>query len=339
MANSVLGVDIGSASIKLVELMQSGKDRWQLLTAASISTPVGGVMANPGNAAAVSQLITKLIKEIGVKTKKAVVGLPEEQVSSHVVEIPMMKEDEVRHALEWQVEQYIPIPADKAVWSHQVLKREQTGSTMEVMLVAAAKNLVATYTSVLEQAGLEVVAVETELTATARAVSNPDLPLFIVADIGAGGTDIGIVNNGQLVFARTIPTGGNAFTRAIETGLNLDTPTAEQYKNTYGFRADSLKGELVKVLIPVVTVIGEEIRKTADFYTSKHPGEQIRMAVLSGGVATLPEMVGTLSGMTGIEVVLGNPLSKLQMNSRQAKSMEGTAPIYTVALGLAMRRD
>lgn len=332
-----VGIDIGTTTIKIVELAPAGKDKWKLLSAASVATPQGGVMANAGNSAMTAQTLVKLLKEVGIKSKKAVLALPEEQVSSHIVEMPVMNDDEVAQALNWQVEQYIPIPAEKAVWSHQVIKKDTTTGTMEVLLVAAAKNLVNTYTSVVEQAGLEVVAIETELMATARAVYSTDVPLMLVVDIGSNGTDIGLVSHGQLVFARTIPTGGTAFTRAIETGLNLDTATAEQYKNTYGFSEDKLKGELVKVMSPVLTVIANEIKKTSDFYTSKHSNEQVRLVVLTGGVATLPEMVTNLTKMVGIEVVLGNPLSHVQMTSAQASAMEGNAPLYTVALGLAMR--
>lgn len=334
---SKVGLDIGTTSIKIVELSPTSGDKWKLLAAGSAPSPSGGPLSTAGNAAATAQIINKMVKEVGIRSKRVVLALPEDQVSSHVVEMPVMSDDEVRQALTWQVEQYIPIPADKALWSHQVVKKDTTAGTMEVLLVAAAKSLVASYTSTAEQAGLEVVAVETELMATARAVYTDSIPLMLVVDLGANGTNLGLVSHGQLMFARTIPTGGSAFTRAIETGLNLDTTTAEQYKATYGFAEDKLKGELLKAMNPVLSVISGEIRKTADFYSSKHANEQVRLVVLTGGVANLPEMVRTLSGQVGMEVVMGNPLTRIQMTNQQTSSMEGNAPIYTVALGLAMR--
>lgn len=332
-----VGIDIGTNTIKIVELEPSGKDKWKLISAASVATPAGGIVTNAANVGTVSQIMAKMIREIGIRSRRAVISLPEEQVSSHVVEMPYMNDDEVKKALAWQVEQYIPIPADKAVWSHQIVKKDQSAGTMEVLLVAAAKNLVNLYTSAVDQAGLEVVAIETELMATARAVKLPEVPLFVVADIGANGTNLGIISHDQLVFTRSIPTGGTAFTRAIESGLSLDTATAEQYKNSYGFSEDKLKGELVKVMQPVLAVIAGEIRKTIDFYISKHPTDQVRMVITTGGVSALPELVSRLSGLVGTEVVVGNPLSRIQMNQQQASAMEGTAPIYTVAMGLAMR--
>ena len=321
----------------MVELIPSGKDKWKLAAAIIAPSLAGGVMGNPGNMAAFSQTIVKMRKDAGTKTNRVVVALPEEQVSSHVVELPLMSDDEVKQALQWQVEQYIPIPADKAVWSWQVIKKDQAGGGMEVLLVASAKNLVNTYIQILEQAGLEVVAMETELMATARAEVSAEFPLSLIVDIGSKTTDMGVIEKGQLVFSRTVPTAGEAFTRAIQTSLGLDANQAEQYKSTYGFSADKLDGKLVEAMKPVLSVIAGEIKKTSDFYVSKHSATGIGLVTVSGGVAVLPEMVSVLSGMIGMEVSVGNPFSKLIMDKNQAQSMSASGPIYGVAIGLAQR--
>lgn len=332
-----IGIDIGSASIKLVELAPLGKDKWKLLAAASMPSYQGGIVGNMSNLAPFSQALVKIIKESGAKSRRVVAALPEEQISSHVVEMPMMKEDEVRQALQWQVEQYIPIPAEKAVWSYQIIKKDTAGGGMEVLLVAVAKNLVAAYTQVLEQAGLEVIALETELMATSRAVIGPNFPLSMIVDIGAKSTDLGVVRNGLMVFARTVPTAGEAFNRAIATTLGLDPAQAEQYKKTYGFLPNQLEGKLSEAMRPVLNVIANEIKKTADFYVSKHPGETVKLITLSGGVALVPELVGALSGLIGVEVGVADPFSKITLDANQQKAMVGAGPFYVVSLGLAMR--
>ncbi len=332
-----IGIDIGSTSIKLVELMPNGHNKWKLLSAATMGSPKGGVMGNQNNLASVTAAVVKILKEASVKSKRVVVALPEEQVSSHVVEMPLMNDDEIRQALQWQVEQYIPIPADKAVWSYEVIKKDQAGGGMEVLLVAAAKSLVASYTQVLEQAGLEVVALETELMASTRSEVPDNYPLSMLVDIGSRSTDLGVVRNSQLVFTRTIPTAGDAFSRAIESGLGLDSVQAEQYKNTYGFIQGRLDGKLVAVMTPVLNIIGAEIKKTIDFYTSKHAGETLKVITLSGGVSLLPEVVGLISGLVGVEVSVGNPFAKVSLDQKQSKSLLGSAPFYGVATGLAMR--
>ncbi len=332
-----IGIDIGTTSIKMVELLPAGRDKWRLLTAASMPSVAGGILANQANLAAFSQVIIKMRKEAGMKSQRVIAALPEEQVSSHVVELPLMSEDEVKQALQWQVEQYIPIPADRAVWSSQTIRKDPATGGMEVLLVAAAKNLVNAYINVLEQAGLEVVAMETELMATARAEVPADYPLSLVVDIGSKSTDMGVVQKGQLVFARTVATAGDAFTRAIQAALGLDAAQAEQYKNTYGFSGDKLNGKLAEAMRPVLNVIASEIKKTVDFYTSKHLGEGLNLVTISGGVSVLPDMVGVLTGMLGLEVSIGNPFMKLVMDKNQTQALAGNGPIYGVAVGLAMR--
>src|SRR3990172_5877405 len=294
-----IGIDIGSATIKVVELAPVSKGRWKLLAAASSVVPVGGVMAGASNQAAITNAIVKILREAGVRSRKAIVALPEDQISSHVVEMPVMSEAEVEQALQWQGEQYISIS--------------------------------------VEQAGLEVVAMETELMATARAVVPEATPPSLIVDVGAKSTDVGVIVGGQLVFARTIPTAGQAFTRAIETTLGLDTKQAEQYKNTYGFSATQLQGKLTAAMKPVMMVIASEIKKTIDFYVSKHAGEVIRMVILSGGIAALPDIVGALSELLGLEVTVGNPFLRVAVDQMQARQLADGGPFYAVSIGLSMR--
>jgi len=249
----------------------------------------------------------------------------------------LMSDDEVKQALQWQVEQYIPIPADRAVWSHQVIRKDPTSGGMEVMLVAAAKNLVNAYVSIMEQAGLEVVALETELMAISRAMVPSSYPTSLIIDVGSKSTNVGVVEKGQLVFARTIPTAGEALTRAIQSSLGLELSLAEQYKVTYGLDSTKLGGKLVEAMKPVLNVISSEIRKTADFYTSKHSGQGITLATLTGGVAMMPEMVAMLSGAVGMEMSVGDPFIKLVLDKPQQQALATSGPLYGVAVGLGMR--
>jgi type IV pilus assembly protein PilM len=334
-----IGIDIGSASVKVVELAPAGKDRWKLLTAASMPSVEGGIVPGNNNLPAFSGAIKKLLAEAGIKSKQVVAALPEEQISTHIVDMPLMSDPEIEQALQWQVEQYIPIPADRAVWSHEVISRNTSSGGVEVLLVAAAKSLVDAYSQVLEQAGLEVVALESELMAVARAELDANSGLALVVDIGAKSTDVGIVRAGQLLFARTIATAGDAFTRAIETTLGLDRMVAEQYKNVYGFSASHLEGKLQEAMKPVLAIIAAEIRKTIDFYVSKHVGESVRLVTLSGGVAALPDVVSVLSGLLGIEVAVGNPFAKVILDPAQKKALTGNEPFYAVSIGLGMREE
>ncbi|MEK9200749.1 MAG: type IV pilus assembly protein PilM [Patescibacteria group bacterium] len=329
-----IGIDIGAATIKLVELAPVGRDAWKMVTAASIPTPTGGI----NSPVAVTAAIVKLLREAGAKSRRVVAALPEDQVSSHVVNMPTLSDDEVKSAIRWQVEQYIPIPADRAVWSYEIVSRDKSSGEMEILLMATSKVLVATYTQILQQAGLEVVALETEMTASARACVPDELTTSMIVDIGAKSTDVGVVSRGQLVFSRTIPVAGDAFTRSIESGLGLDSGVAEQYKSTYGLSQTKLDGKLVEAMKPVLNEISAEIKKTCDFYLTKHPLDTIKLITISGGAAQLVDMVGMLSGLVGIEVAVANPFAKVHLDTNQTRAVASTAVYYCVAAGLAMRR-
>lgn len=329
-----IGLDIGSAAIKLVELAPTGNGGWRLLSAGSVPVPAGSWIDSPSSQTAVANAIIKVVKEAGVRSRRVVTALPEEQISTHVLEMPVLADSEIEQALTWQVEQYIPIPLDQAVWSYEVISRSESG--LEVLLAAAAKGLVDGYKRVAEQAGLEVVAIETELMATARAIVPSGIATVIV-DVGAKSTDVGIVAGGQLVFARTVPTAGEAFTRAIESVLGMDSAQAEQYKSAYGFAEEYMGGKLYTAMKPVLAIIATEVKKTIDFYVSKHAGETVKVVTLSGGAAALPEIVKMLSEMLGLEVTIGDPFARVEMGEEQKKVLAPAAAFYSVAVGLAMR--
>jgi len=330
-----IGLDVGSAAIKLVELAPSGVGKWRLLSAGAVPVPAGGWIDSPSSQTAVANAIIKLVKEAGVRSRRVVTALPEEQISTHVLEMPIMADSEIEQALTWQVEQYIPIPVDQAVWSYQVISRSEGG--LEVLLAAASRTLVDGYRKVVEMAGLEVIAVETELMATARAIVPATATATVIVDVGARSTDVGIVAGGQLVFARTVPTAGEAFTRAIESVLGMDTAQAEQFKTAYGFAEGYMGGKLFAAMKPVLAIIATEVKKTIDFYVSKHANEVVKSVDLSGGAAALPEIVKMLSDMLGLEVVIGDPFARVEMGEGQKKTLAPTAAFYSVAVGLAMR--
>lgn len=334
----MIGIDIGSSLIKAVELVPNGKE-WRLLSAASLASPVGGLV--PGSRESittVAQVLSRVIKEAGFRGTKATVSLPEDKVFTHLVNLPAMKDEEVEQTLQWQVEQYIPMPIDKTTWSYQIIGKDGTSSEgLEVLLIAAPKMLVEAYKNVMDIAGLELLAVETELIAISRSVVPVNSLLNIIVDLGAKTTGIGIVNNGLLVFSRSISTAGDAFNRAIASFLDLDIKQAEEYKNSYGFSTKYLNGKLVEAMKPVIGLVIEEIKKTIDYYTSKHQGQSPTTAIITGGVAMTPDIISQMSILLGMEVVLGDAFSRVKLDDSQHKALSNMFNTYSVATGLALR--
>ena len=335
----MVGLDIGSRTIKIVELAKEG-NVWRLRASGVIGFQ--GVAPEKATDAseltALATVIKKLHKEAGVSSKEVAIALPESQVFTRTVKFPPLTDQEIASAVKWEAEQYIPIPIAEAIVQHQVIERRDTTAPPEVvvLLVAAPKSLVEPYTRVVQLAGLSVVGVETELLALSRSLA-PQVQTVLLVDFGARSTDIAIVKNGQLSFTRTIPTAGEAFTRAVAQSLGVELSQAEEYKRAYGLSGSQLEGKIKGALDPVFRIVVEEMKKAIHFYQSEEKGEAPKSLILSGGTAGLPEALSLLTKMMGIEVLIGNPFAKISVDPEAAKSLASFAPLYAIAVGLAMR--
>jgi len=337
-----VGIDIGSKTIKIVELSREGTG-WKLRSAGIVGYTGGDAvdrLADETRIVALSDAIRKLHKEARISSKEISVALPETNVFTRVIKFPVLSDTEIASAVRWEAEQYIPIPVDEAVIQHQILERRETTTPpeMSVLLIAAPKKLVEKYVHLMESAGLSVIFVETELISLSRALAPPDQTVLI-ADLGARSTNMAIVKNGRLVVARSIPTAGEAFTRALAQGLGLEKQQAEEYKKAYGLSVNQLEGKIKGILDPVFRMVSDEMKKAVHYYQSEEGGEPPRSVILSGGTAAMPDAVGVLTKLLGIEVIIGNPFARIAIDPESAKTIYSFAPLYSVACGLAMRGD
>lgn len=331
------GLDIGSHSVKAVELAREGEN-WRLLAAGVSEVPSPGMQSeNEKDLLAVSTAVRKLHSDAKISTPNVVLALPETQVFTRPVKFPALTEKEVASAIQWEAEQYIPIPISEAVVDYQIIgtKQDQTGQT-EVLLVAAPKVLVEKYMKVARNAGLKPIAVETELVALARSIG-PAGKTALVVDFGATSTDIAITRDKQLVFSRSIPTAGEAFTRAVSQSLGVDPSQAEEYKRTYGLAAGKLEGKIKTAIDPIFRVVVDELKKAIQYWVSQEQGSDVQVAVLTGGTAGLPEVAPLIANSFGIEVTIGDPFATLIKNEALGKQLAPFAPLYAIAVGLAQR--
>jgi type IV pilus assembly protein PilM len=169
-------------------------------------------------------------------------------------------------------------------------------------------------------------------------VAPTDSRLTLVVDLGARATDMAIVSQEQVVFTHSIGTAGEALTRAVASELKLEPAQAEEYKKAYGVDPKQLEGKVRGAIDPILEVVVKEMSKMLEFYRSKHPDNLVTRAVLTGGTAGLPEVVSLMAQKLGIEVQLADPFSRLEKEGEiLAKLPEGTAPLYAIAVGLALK--
>lgn len=333
------GLDLGSKLIKLVQLAPEGKDKFKLVAFAHCPTPKGENLMEVENAKI--ELLKKLVRDSKTTTRQVVVNLPEAQVYTRVIELPLMGEEELSQAIRWQAEQYIPVPMAEVVLKHQILSRAETEAEkkMNVLLVAAPTALLNNYLSLLSRAGLEAIAVETEILAVARAVVGFDAfsPNTMLVHLGNDATTISVLERGDLAFTQSISSGGAAITRAIASTLGLEDGQAEEYKCSYGLDSSRLEGKVAEAIKPIVEMILGEIKRALAFYESHEARSKVKRVVLSGGTAFMPNLAPYFTVGLNLEVQVCNPFLSVTLSDKQKAEIGDDGAMYSTAVGLAMK--
>ena len=339
---SILGLDIGSRTIKLVEL---GKERntISLVSVGTISTPPKALTSKiAADSEAVAVAIKQLLKDANARSRDVNLALPESQVFTRVIEMPQLSSRELTSALQWEAEQYIPLPLDQVNVDFSVLRdSKETGTNkMDVLLVASPKTLLEKYVNYLDLAGLNPIGVETEIISVSRALASSvsTVRTALIVSLGAQTTDLAILRGNVLSFTRSISAGGDALSRALAQSLGLEAIQAEEFKKTYGLEPDKLEGKIVTAVKPIMDTIINEIKRAVAFYVEKYPNDRVEVILLSGGTARIPGMVVYIAENIGsdIEIQLANPWVGIQRDARLTQ-VTTDAATYCVAVGLALR--
>lgn len=335
----MVGIDIGSKTIKIVELEKTG-NRFDLLASGIVgyaSQPIVKI-EDDKEFAAVGDILRRLHREAGVSSRDVNISIPESQVFTRTIRFPLLTDAEIASAVKWESEQYIPIPINEAIIQHTVLERNENSSPpgVLVLLVAAPRVVVEKYVKVVSSAGLNATSVETELVALTRALAPLDKTILLI-EFGAASTDIAIAKAGLLSFSRSIPIAGEAFTRAVSQSLGINAQQAEEYKKTYGLTASQLEGKVKGALDPVLRMVVDEVKKAIHYYETEEKGEAPSAIMVSGGTSGMPDIISMLTSLLGTEVLVANPFGKVALDPEIAKKLSPYSPLYSVAVGLAER--
>ncbi len=338
--DTIVGLDIGSHSVKLIELVRDKKTT-TLMAAGSAPTPPKALSGTTNkDLEGIAIIIKKLFKDTGAKADTIAIALPESQVFTRIIEVPALSTRELSTAIKWEAEQYIPLPLDDVTVDFTVLRDTTVTGTnkIDVLLVASPKVLVEKYVTMLSMADISVLAVETEILATTRVLgkSVPTMKHLMIVSLGAQTTDIAILRSGILAFTRSISAGGEALSRALSQKLGFEMIQAEAFKRTYGLEKDKLEGKIFDTVSPIIdTIKGEMIRAMA-YYEQKYKGDKVELVLLSGGTARLPGLIVYLAQVLGVEVQLANPWVGISRDAR-FRVLDDQGAVFTVAVGLALR--
>jgi type IV pilus assembly protein PilM len=342
MAAQIFGLDIGTALIKVVEMRGDVAHR-ELVAAGMADAPVGGLKNDSDDdIKRVAESVRHLVKSSKISTEYVVASLPESQIFTRVIDMPVLTDSELAQAIKYESEQYIPIPLSEVKLDYAVLHRPEgpgMNQKMQVLLVAAPVVLINRYLKMISHAGLKPYALDTEVTANARSLIKvrANVPTTMMVEIGASTTAISVVTNNKVSFTRSLAVGGNAFSRAVAQDLGFDVGQAEQYKNTYGLDESQLEGKIAVAIRPIFDVVSNEMRRALAFWSGRHSDNPVRRFVVSGGSAKMLGIIPYLTSATGLEGQQGQTWEGVSASSEIAQAVRDDGPFYSVAAGLAIR--
>jgi len=338
----VIGIDIGSSSIKLIQLKDL-KGSFQLLNAGIVPLPPEAIVDNTlMDSSAIVSAVKSLVTSLGVKVKDVACSISGNSVIIRKITLPVMPVEELEDQITWEAEQYIPFDINDVNMDFQILSPDSIDpSKMIVLLVASKRDIINDYVAVFNEAGMVLSVVDVDSFAVQNAFElNHDTgseDVLALINIGASVMNINIIKDGISLFTRDVQMGGNLYTEEIQKQLGLSGLEAESMKI---LAAEANNPELLEVLTKVNETITQEIRRSLDFYNSTASDDRITKVYVSGGSSKGYKFIESVSEKVGMPVGVIDPFAKLKYNEKDfdPEYLQEIGPLMAVTVGLAIRR-
>lgn len=365
-SQNYLGVDVGGASLKLVEL-HNEKGRPKLVTYGYIEKATQLLKVDSPEAKQhVVDMLKKVMEKAKVSTNQVVAALPSYTVFSSIITLPEMNPKELDAAVRWEAKKFVPMPVEKMILSWELLSNQADIENMpaqnvgqpnapaanptdmaqvktkpkkytKILLTAAPSDLVTHYIDIFKLAGMNLLKLETEAFAIERSLVGHDRAPILLVDIGATTTNITVVVASVPVINRSIDLGGQSITKTIATSLNVDPERAEQFKRDFGLIPSGATGNQIPKRIEfMVSSVVNEIRYVLNLYHNQSAA-RIEKIILTGGSSWLPNLPQYLSQILNSKVIIGDPWARVIYPVELKPVLSEIGPRLSVAVGLAMR--
>ena len=329
------GLDIGSSSIKILELKGDKK----VESVGMAVNPVGRSDVDlPGEQRAkISEVIKGLLKESGIKTRSVVLSIPEALVFSRILKLPIMSTPELASAIKWELDQVVPFPPNEIEVSWVVIdkpKKKVGNEKMKVFVVAVPKKVMESYVKFLTLTGLEPERIENEVLSLVRGLSSftNDNKVSLILDVAASTTKMVLVEGSEIHMSHIVPLAGMAMTRMISETFKIPINQAEEYKRTYGVDKQQVEGKIYNTLNGLIDSLVVEIKKVVANFSNMEKDKRIEKIVLVGGGAFLKGFTSVLVEKTGLDVVIGEPFGPVEVPEK----IKASGVLYATTLGLAI---
>lgn len=338
----MLGVDIGTSSIKIVEISRWGEGKTlenygEIKSSALYKEPVknferGSYLLSDFF---VSRAIKAVLEESKIKTKEAIFSIPDFSTFCTQIELPSMTEKEIQQAVYYTAPRYIPLPITETTLDWRVVGGTpgDKNSPLKIFLIAIPNQVVQGYQKIARAAGLELYALEAETLAITRALIKGKQKVICLMDIGVQSTTVNIIDKGVLKKSYSFNFASNQLTYAVSSALGLSYGEAEELKNKQGLI--SLNSNLTKTLYLLIDPLLLQVRKASDnFYQEE--GKEIEEIYLTGGTANLPGLREYFQETFKKNVEIPNCFSDLLYPPILEDKIKEMAPSFSVAVGLSL---
>jgi len=343
-SKKVLGLDIGSSSIKIAELEVSGGGA-ELISFGFAPTPANSVSAGEiSDVTSVGLAVQGLVSDIRTKRKNIVTGMWGTAVIVKKITIPKMDRKLIQDQIRFEAEQYIPFDINNISLAHHVLNSSSTDDTLDLLLIAAQNELVFQYTSVVEAANMKCSILDVSGFALANCFEANygkfSRDVVGILNFGSSITNFVVIHNGDVVFCRDIPVGGQNYTNDIHKSLGISSQEAEALKLSAVSRRE-VPNEVHSIISSTNETITEEVRSSLDFLSATTNGLSLTRCFFTGGSSVTTGLVETVSRVTGIPFEPFNPFARVKANSRKFSQdyINQISHFAAIATGLGIRKS
>ena len=342
-AKPVVGLDISSTSVKLLELSRSG-DRYRVESYTVKALPPNAVVEkNIADPAAVAEIVRSMVKQSKTKLKHAAVAVAGSAVITKMIDMPMdLNDDAMESQIAAEADQYIPFPLEEVALDFEVQGiSPRNPDQVEVLLAACRRENVEVRQQVLadsdliaEKVDIEAYCMERAFELIAEQLEDQEGQVVAIIDIGATMTTLSVLVDGKTVYTREQLFGGRQLTEEIQRRYGLSREEAGLAKKQGGLPDDyDMEG-----LNPFKDAVVQQVTRSLQFFFSASQYNDVDYIILAGGVASLEGLVGLIEEKLGTQTVVANPFARMSVSSRvNAVSLANDAPALMIVTGLAMR--
>jgi len=344
-SKSVIGVDIGSSSLKVVQLRREGgtavlETYGELALGPYAGVEVGQATNMP--ASKIAETLNDLLREANVTTKDAGISIPFSRSLLTLVELPRRDDPaEQKTVIELEARKYIPVPVSEVQLDWFIIPEALSEGAppspkIQVLLVAVHNDELTLLEGVIRESQLAATFYEIEIFSTIRSVVDEPVKPVLVLDIGASATKVYVVEHGVVALSHNIPRGGQDVTRTIATSQGITVGNAEIMKKEHGFANEAGTYDHRSIELVFSRIFEEAKRALAQYENAK--GKQVSCLVLTGGGGVTKELAAYAKTFFSVDVRIADPFGKTQAPAFMRPVLEAIGPEFAVAVGLALRK-